>query len=246
VRVGADVLRPSNAHTPTIHALLRHLRSGGFDGVPEPVGVDPDGRERLVFVPGDVPFPPFPLWSQADDVLASTAALLRRFHDAQTGFAAPPAASWSDELADPEGGSLICHNDVCPENVVYRDGVAIALLDFDFAAPGRPAYDLAQLAKMCVPLDTDHDAAGLGRGGLDPFTRLRVVADSYGLPPDRSTFLEVLAGSIAIGDRFVRRRVERGDAAFVQMWNERGGQARYDRRHEWFEQHRARFADALG
>ena len=29
----------------------------------------------------------------------------------------------------------MCHNDVCPENVVFRDGIAVALLDFEFAAP---------------------------------------------------------------------------------------------------------------
>ena len=67
VRVGDHVLRPASRHTPAIHALLRHVRAAGFDGVPEPVGVDPDGRERLVFIDGDVPYPPFPAWSQTDD-----------------------------------------------------------------------------------------------------------------------------------------------------------------------------------
>lgn len=245
VRIGEVVLRPANPHTKTIHALLRHLDEAGFNGVPVPLGFEPGGQERLRFIPGDVPIPPFPGWSQTDRALATTVGLLRRFHDAQEGFVAPSDASWSDELADPEVGSVICHNDVCLENVVYRDGAAVALLDFDFAAPGRPIYDLAQLAKMCVPLDTDEDARRLGRGGLDPFSRLRVVADGYGLPPDRSPFLEVLGDASASGGGFVRRRVERGEPAFIAMWNTMGGQARYDRRHEWFERHRQQFADAL-
>lgn len=245
VRVGDVVFRPRNPNTPTIHALLHHLRDVGFDGVPVPLGIEPDGRERLEFIPGDVPTPPFPKWSQSDRALATTASLLRRFHDAQSGFVSPPDASWSEELADPEGGAVICHNDVCPENVVYRDGVAVALLDFDFAAPGRPVYDLAQLAKMCVPLDTQEDAERLGRGGLDPIARLRVVADNYGLPPGRTDFLDALASAIANGGEFVRRHVERGDQAFVKMWNTMGGQERYERRDQWFEQHRQHFADAL-
>lgn len=245
VRSGAHVLRPANARPEAIHELLRYVRATGFEGVPEPVGIDPDGRERLVFIEGQVPCPPFPDWSQTDAALASTAALLARFHRAVKGFVWPPGASWCDEMADPEGGPIMCHNDVCPENVVYREGVAVALLDFDFVAPGRPMYDLAQLAKMCVPIDTPEDAARLGRGSLDAFDRLRVVADAYGLPPNRKPFLDVLAEAIGTGGQFVRRRVERGEQAFVDMWNQMGGQARYDRRQEWFARNRQHFLDAL-
>jgi hypothetical protein len=246
-RVGDVVLRPTNPHTPAIHALLRHLRAVGFDGAPLPLGLEADGRERLAFIPGDVAFPPFPGWSLTDDALASTARLLRQFHDAQAGFVIPLDASWSDEMTDPDGGSVICHNDVCPENVVFRGGSAIALLDFDFAAPGRPLYDVAQLAKMWVPLDTEEDAARLGRGGLDPFHRLRVVADGYGLPPDRSELLDLLARSLAAARTggFVRRRIERGETAFIEMAATTGGLERYERRHQWFERHRQQFADAL-
>ena len=159
VRFGAHVLRPATARTEAIHDLLRYVRARGFDGVPEPVGVDPDGRERLVFIDGEVPCPPFPEWSQTDDVLASTSRLLAGFHRAVAGFEWPSGVAWCDELADPAGGPIMCHNDVCPENVVYRHGVAVGLLDFDFVAPGRPIYDLAQLAKMFAPIDTPQDAA---------------------------------------------------------------------------------------
>jgi hypothetical protein len=246
VRVGKHVLRPTTAHTPAIHALLRYVRAAGFDGVPEVTGIEPDGRERLVFIAGDVPYPPFPEWSQADQLLQSTASLLRRFHDAAAGFVTTAGMSWSDELADPAGGSLICHNDICPENVVSRGGVAVALLDFDFAGPGRALYDLGQLAKMCIPLDTPEDAARFGRHSFDPFRRLRLVADGYGLPPGREAFVELLGESLAAGGGFVQRRVERGEPAFVEMWKQMGGGARYQRRREWFERNRRRFLDAVG
>jgi hypothetical protein len=246
VRVGKYVLRPSNPHTELIHRLLRHVRRNGFDGVPEPAGIDPDGRERLVFVPGDVAWPPFPSWAQSDEALASMADLLARFHVATKGFVAPAGSMWNGELADPAGGASLCHNDVCVENVVFRDGQAVALLDFDFAAPGRPLYDLAQMAKMCVPLDTSDDAAVWGRGSLDPFRRLRIVADGYGLPPGREEFLGALDVAMARGAEFVRRRVERGEPMFVQMWERMGGEARYERRTAWFQRHRTRFLEALG
>lgn len=249
VRIGAHVLRPTSAHTPAIHALLRHCRERGFDGVPEVVGVDPDGRERLNFVEGDVPIPPFPQWSQTDAVLASTAALLRRFHDATAGFVAPEGTSWSDEMLDwsPGPDAVICHNDVCPENVVFREGVAVVLLDFEFAAPGRRTYDLASLARMCAPIETDEDAARTGRGGLDPAARLAVVASAYGLDgAGRRELLGVLDEQFERSGEFVRRRMAKGEQAFIDMWHATGGADRYVRRRAWFAANRNRFTEALG
>ena len=253
VREGAHVLRPSNAHTATIHHFLRFLRDEGFEAASRPVGVDPDGRERLAFIPGDVAFPPYPAWAETDMVLATTAALLRRLHDVSARYVPPVGATWSAEMADPEAASadpaelVVCHNDVCIENVVYRDRVAVGLLDFDFAAPGRRLHDLATFARMNVPVDTDADAMLLGRKGpFDAARRLRIVADAYGLPPDRSTFLDVLAVGVRRGGEFVQRRLDEGNEAFRRMVAEMGGMAKFDRRRAWFAAHRDALAAALG
>ena len=160
VRMGGEVLRRSNPHSPAIHRFLRALREPGFSGAPLPVGIDDDGWERLVFIEGDVPVPPYPTWARDDRALASTASLLAQFHAASSAFE-PSGHGWSDGLADPAGGPIVCHNDVCLENVVFVDGVAVGLLDFDFCAPGRPLYDLAQFARMCVAIDDDVSAARL-------------------------------------------------------------------------------------
>jgi aminoglycoside phosphotransferase (APT) family kinase protein len=199
----------------------------------------------LVFVQGDVGWPPFPHWCQTDTALASAAELLARFHEASQGFVTPKGATWNTELADPSGGTVICHNDICIENIVFRDGKAVAFLDFDFAAPGRALYDLGVMARMCVPLDTTDDAAVWGWQSRDPIRRLRIVADAYGLPPGRQELIDILELMVASGGDFVRRRVERGEAAFVEMWEKMGGQARYDRRRAWFAQHQERFLAAL-
>ncbi len=66
VRAGPHVLRPSSSHTVSTHAFLRALRDAGFEGAPVPIGIDEDGRERLVFIDGDVPLTPYPDWSQSD------------------------------------------------------------------------------------------------------------------------------------------------------------------------------------
>lgn len=112
-RVGEHVLRPANAHTPTIHRFLRQLADEGFAGAPLPVGVDQDGRERLRFVFGEVALPPYPVWARSDEALASIARLLSRFHRAARTFPERASDTWSDEMADPAGGSVVCHNDVC-------------------------------------------------------------------------------------------------------------------------------------
>jgi hypothetical protein len=246
VRRGTHVLRPSNPHTASIHRFLTALRSAGFDLASEPVGVEPDGRERLVFIPGEVAVPPYPDWFQTDTVLASIADLMRRFHDAAVSFD-PDAATWSEEMADPVGGPILVHNDVCPENVVCRDGVAVGLLDFDFAAPGRPVYDLASMARMCGPVDDELSASRLGWGPVDQPGRLRLVADTYGLDgTGRRELLEVFDDVIARGGLFVLRRVKAGDPSFVAMWEEMGGMERYDRRRRWWSGARPTFAAALG
>lgn len=248
VRVGAHVLRPTSEHTPAIHGLLAHVRAQGFTGVPEVVGVEPDGRERLVFIPGDVALPPYPSWSLTDQVLASTAARLRGFHDAAAGFVLPTGATWSDEMVDPHPGpgAVPCHNDVCPENVVYRDGEVVAILDFEFAAPGRRVWDLASLVRMCGPVDEPENAARSGRGHLDAAHRSRVAADGYGLDArGRADLLDALAGQMTSGGEFVKRRMARGEQAFIDMWEHCGGQARYDRRRQWFADQRPRFERAL-
>ena len=133
VRDGPHVLRPSGPHTASIHTFLRAVRDAGFDGTSYPVGIDDDGRERLEFVEGDVPLSPYPEWSQTADALASMARLLRGLHDAAREFD-PREHTWSDGLADPAGGTVVCHNDVELSNVVFRDGMAVALIDFEFAA----------------------------------------------------------------------------------------------------------------
>ena len=86
----------------------------------------------------------------------------------------------------------------------------------------------------------------LGWAGVDPCARLRLVADAYGLAPDRQELVAAVGALIGQAGAFVRRHVEAGEPAFVQMWNAGGGQARYDRRLDWFAAHREQLLDAVG
>lgn len=247
VRVGPHVLRPSSPHSQSIFAFLRDVRAAGLGGAPRPVGIDADGRERLEFIEGDAPVAPYPGWALTDQALMSVTELVARFHRASAAFdPARPGLNWNDEIADPRGGPIVCHNDICLENVVFRQGLAVGLLDFDFCAPGRPVYDLAQFARMCVPVDDDESAALLGWDRPDRPARLRLVCDSYGLDrAGRSELLEILDDAMAHSGEFVKRHVDLGEPGFVLMWEWMGGQERWDRRKRWWAADRPAFNRAL-
>jgi hypothetical protein len=247
VRVGDEVLRPAAHNSATIHRLLRYLLQRGVAIAPEPIALTDDGRERLRFIPGDVAIPPYPRWAQSDETLASITRLVREMHTASAGFAREPGDAWSAEGADGERGRpVICHNDVCLENIVFRGGAAVALLDWEFAAPGRPVRDLAKMARMCIPVDDDQSAARLGWIPGDRPFRARLICETYGLPAaDRRQFLIELDASIERHTAWVLHRVEQGDRNVIAMWDAAGGAARYDRRRAWWDVVRPHFQTAL-
>jgi hypothetical protein len=232
VRVGATVRRPASPFTSSVFAALEHLERVGFEGAPRPLGIDARGREVLSFIDGEVPIPPFPRWSMGDRTVASVARLLRRLHDALEGFDAS-AHRWNDDLADPRGGSLLCHNDVCPENVVFRDGEAFAIIDWDLAARGRALWDVAAVMAMWGPVRDPSDPVP-GMEGLDPFGRARVIADAYGLGSDeRAALPAIFFDRLSVS--LVEKRAAAGEAAFVAMLERQGGPGRGKRRREWLE-----------
>ena len=221
IRVGPHVLRPPTEHTPSIHAFLLALRRVGFEGAS------------------------LPDWSQADTALASIARLLRQMHDAAHSFD-PRGHSWHHALSDPEGGAIVCHNDVEPSNVVFRDGIAVGFIDFEFAAPGRPVYDLAQMARVCVPMDDELDRARLGYGPADQPARLRLVADAYGLDQDgRAELLTAMDDAFDRIEAAVQQSVDAGDPNVMALWARTGGSERFDRRRRWWAEHHHQFVAAL-
>lgn len=183
VRVGDTVRRP--AMRAPVRALLEHLESVGFDGAPRHLGTDGQGRHVVSWVDGDVPLPPYPDWALTDEALLSLGRLVRDYHEAVASFPLAGLTGWSDEWSDPAGGPVACHNDLFPENVVFRDGVVVALIDFDMAGPGRPLWDLAIAAEEWAPLHAP--GARLNTPDtLDAVRRTGLLAGAYGLAPDRA------------------------------------------------------------
>jgi Phosphotransferase enzyme family len=238
-RVGREVRRPGSASTVTVQALARHLRIRGLSEVAEPLGVDEQGRERWVYIEGYVPSGEFPGWVCSRSTLCRVAAVLRRFHDAGRDFPIRDGR-WNREMASLHGGPVIGHNDVCPENVVFRNRVPVGLVDLDFAAPTDPHLDLAILARLWSPLEDGQFT------GEYPLARVVAAVHAYGpdgIDPD--AFHQALLHSHQLGVAFMTRRVTRGQEPFVTAWRVSGGQAERDRRLQWWSDHRAELIRAL-
>ncbi|MFD5969812.1 phosphotransferase [Streptomyces sp. NPDC060311] len=245
-RRGELVERPAPHNARALHAHLLALKEHGFDGAPSPVGLPADGREQLTFIPGDAALPPFPGWAMTSSALESVGNLLRRLHETSAVAAVDTRAEWPPDLADPKGGTMLCHNDMCPENVIFRDGRAAAVIDFDVAAPGRALWDVAMTARYWVPMLDPGSAAALYPPGLDAAARLRMLADSYGLSSnDRAELPGVIEQATEVCRAFVARRVAGGDPVHLQAWAERGGWERWDRMQTWLVDHRKTFTAAL-
>jgi hypothetical protein len=186
-RRGDTVLRTAGEWTPAVHRLLRHCRDAGFTGAPEPLGLTDDGREVLSFLEGDVPAYPLPLWAWSEDTLTSSAELLRDFH--AVSASADHAGPWRSLAREPE--EVLCHNDFAPYNLVYREGQAVGVIDFDFASPGSRLWDLAYLVYRLAPLTTDRAD---GFRDAERLARLDRIVGAYGGNYSRA---EVLAAVVA-------------------------------------------------
>jgi Phosphotransferase enzyme family len=155
VRVGDTVLRPTAPCRRATHALLAHLAAVGFDGAPRILAVGPY-TETLTYIAGHAAVPPLAGDMLTDAALVSVADLLRRYHLAVASFD-PAGYEWPRPIPARFRTGLVSHNDVYPANVVFRDGRAVALIDFDLAGPGSAIWDLAAAARSWAPLADDQD-----------------------------------------------------------------------------------------
>ena len=230
VRVGDTVRRPGMRDG--VRELLLHLEQVGFDGAPRYLGTDEKDRHVVSWVDGDVPVPPYPGWAMTDPAVESLGRLVRDYHAAVASFA-PSASDWSREWGDPAGGPVVCHNDLFPENVVLRDGVVVALIDFDMAAPGRPLWDLAIAAEEWAPLHAPGSRLS-SSDDLDAVRRAGLLARGYGLDPARAgELLDVVAEEKAHSMANVLAQAAAGDPVWAGHIEETGFAARMSADEKW-------------
>lgn len=244
VRVGGTVRRPHSVVSAAVARLLSHLEAVGFDGAPRFLGVDDRGRDVLSFIEGDVAGRPWPEWMADEHRLVSVARLLRRYHDAVEPLGVPdwarsiprpaPAGLPDRVAADPD---LIGHRDVTPENVVFGNGRAVALIDFDLLGPTTRVEEVSNLLLWWAAWMPVADRERALRDA-DPARRAAVALDAYDLSAaDRARLVPV---SINLAERswhLMRWRAEHLGGGWARMWAEGVGD-RILRRRAWLEQQR--------
>jgi aminoglycoside phosphotransferase (APT) family kinase protein len=252
VRVGNTVRRPVGPHSPLVHALLAHLESAGFEGAPRFLGIDSSGREVLSYIDGEVAGRPRPPWIADETRLASVGRLVRAYDDAAVSFTPVEDVLPSTAPAGPAGippapsypPELIGHVDITPENVVFRDGQAFALIDFDLARPATRAEEMFNAMMWWAPLLDPRDAEPLLRT-VDAPRRARILADAYGLSgTDRERVIEVGLVLIRRGWYMMKYRAETLGGGWQRMWDEGVGDV-IKRREAWLDRHAATLTAAL-
>lgn len=252
VRVGDTVRRPLGPHSPLVHGILRHLEHRGFDGAPRFLGIDEQGRETLTFIEGEVANRPHPDWLADQKCLVSLARLVRRLDDAMAGFA--PSSDVLNAVAAPEIPGMppapseepdfIGHLDITPENVVFRGGEAVALIDFDLAKPATRVDEVFNLCMWWAPFAPDEDRSDPLKG-VDAVARTRIIADAYGLDTRGRELL--LPTALRRSERswyLMKYRAEHDGGGWLRMWQDGAGE-RIQRRVAWLEATHDQLVEAL-
>jgi thiamine kinase-like enzyme len=160
-----------------------------------------------------------------------------------TTFEPPPGAIWQGGAPSPFEGTLVCHNDPVPGNIVFRESTAIGLLDFDYAGISDPIWDVAIAAQHWIPLADPVDFVGETRDGWNAVERFVAYCDAYRLPRGQlPRLLDAVATYLERGLRGVQRRVEAGERVFVDYWQAGLGD-RLIRADEWVREHRHSLTD---
>jgi hypothetical protein len=252
VRVGDTVRRPVQASSPLVHALLAHLAERGFDGAPRFLGIDNRGREVLTYVDGEVAGRPRPAWIADEDRLRSVARLVRRYDDVAATFRPGPGEEPAKTLGDPPGippappypPELIGHVDITPENVVFQDGKAKALIDFDLAKWATRADEIFNMMMWWAPLGDPADADPLLKD-VDVPRRCAILADAYGASEqDRERIVEVAIMRSRRSWYLMKQKADQLGGGWRRMWDDGAG-AQISRRVTWLERNEDTLRAAL-
>jgi len=214
------VYRPSGFWSVSIHKLLSHLESEGFNCAPKAFGFDDNGNEVLSYVLGDVYNYPLTGNIATDEALISAGKLLHQYHDATVSFISSPLfknTKWM--LPGRKPYEAICHGDFAPYNVALNGKQTVGIFDFDTAHPAPRIWDVAYAIYCWAPFKTNkYDALGDLKSQS---IRARLFCDSYGLSnAEREKLVEVMIDSVQTLVNYMQNEADNGNEAFIKNIND--------------------------
>jgi hypothetical protein len=134
--------------------------------------------------------------------------------------------------------------DITPENVVFVEGQARALIDFDLARPTDRVGEVCNLLLWWAPLMPIVDRE-LAVRDVDAVARAALLVDEYGLgADDRRLIVPVARNSADRAWYSMRNRAARLGGGWQRMWDEGVGD-RILRRQQWLTEHADGLSEAL-
>lgn len=232
VKVGETVRRPAGPWTPTLQALLAHLRARGFPA-PPPLGRDEQGREVVGFLPGRASNWPWPPALLVPAGARQIGALLRAYHAAVADFAPPTPTVWRHGEEPIGPGRIVLHGDFGPHNLIWSDTELAGVIDFELARPGEPLEDAGFAVILAAQLHPDEMTRPVGfETPPDRVERLRAFADGFGAAPET-----LVAAALRSRTADIARIAQFGGAG-IEPWaafRRRGLEARARTELDWLE-----------
>jgi len=230
VRIGKTVHRQQSDQSPYVHQVLEFLEHAAFDWAPRFLGVDEQGREVLSFIDGYVPHGqevPQQTWSL--ETMQDIFRHIRHLHDLTSG----------SELAN--GQECICHGDLSYANTVYREGRAVAFIDWDWAHPGQRIDDVAYGILQYLSIG-EHESAG----GPGESARLaRALADAYGLAESQRSVTPARMLDLLLATRDKQLQAIKQGRPSARRLAEAGVPSHMLKRHAWLRQNSDYFVSAM-
>jgi hypothetical protein len=240
LRTGDIVTKPAGPAAPSIQHYLAHLSAAGCDFVPTPQGVEGD-RQHLGFIDGTVvgDGDERPKWVADDTTLVAVARLQLRLHECSKGYIPTGDALFEVPYLPEIGrGELVCHNDLGISNVVFSDTATplpVGFIDFDYAAPVDPLFDIAVAMRHWVPMWNPADLADV-YADVDQLERFALWSDVFGLDATRrQRLLEIVCAYVEVARDVVIARAAASQPGFRALID--GGYESASRRTSaWLEQ----------
>jgi len=241
---GDTVFRQAAPWSATTIALLKHLEEVGFAHSPRIVGSgrDPEGREMLTYLEGDFVHPK--AWD--DDALPLLGQMLNALHAATSTFVPPENARWRPWFGREVGRpSVIGHCDTGPWNIVSRDRLPFAFIDWEEAGPVDPLVELAQACWLNAQLVDDDVAEKQGLPSVEARARqMRLLLDGYGLSrAKRGGFVDTIRDFVVFSaaNEAIEARVTEDSQEVAPLW----GIAWRSRSAAWIIKHQSTLEIAL-